>query len=463
MTHSSSSSTAAVIVEPCTATRCSQTLNLPPQPSNKTSPRIRLPPYWDRNPAVWFLQAESQFVLSGVCTEQCKYHLVVSALSPTAAEEVADLLSTPPPAPPYRDLKDALLERTTTSQPAHKQQLLSAEDSGDRRPNQLLRRIRQLMSSNTTGTDDRLLRELFMQRLPVNVQMVLATTTAMDLNSLASLADKVMEVVVPAECNVTPLNTTVSPVPQASSTAASPIDALYNHFAQLLYAAERHRTPPHHRMYHSVQEKNAPGLRHHHRYAFIIVASGRTHAIASALARGWETSRPTFNGDNRSGPKQKSLISCHGQNHRPAVPGGHWSRSQPYLVDTVAEVSIIPAQRSDRTTLPTSYLQAANGSRIPVYKLRSLTLNLSPCRVFRSVFLVADVRRALIGADFLNHNGLLDDVKCQRLLDTATLLSVQSVVSSNSPIVAPTTTVAGNPFACLLQKFPNLTRPPDWT
>ncbi|XP_070394233.1 uncharacterized protein [Dermacentor albipictus] len=219
---------------------------------------IRLPPYWDRNPAVWFLQAESQFILSGVRTEQRKYHLVVSALSPTAAEEVADLLSGPPPATPYSDLKAALLERTTTSQRARMQQLLSAEDLGDRRPSQLLRRMRQLMSDNTTVSDDRLLRELFMQRLPVNVQMVLATATVMDLNSLASLADKVMEVVTPAVCNVTSSSTSASSAPQTSSCADSPIDVLCNRLEQLVCAAERHRTSPRHGRYRSSSRSRRP-------------------------------------------------------------------------------------------------------------------------------------------------------------------------------------------------------------
>ncbi|XP_065290474.1 uncharacterized protein [Dermacentor albipictus] len=219
---------------------------------------IRLPPYWDRNPAVWFLQAESQFILSGVRTEQRKYHLVVSALSPAAAEEVADLLSGPPPATPYSDLKAVLLERTTTSQRARMQQLLSAEDLGDRRPSQLLRRMRQLMSDNTAVSDDRLLRELFMQRLPVNVQMVLATATVMDLNSLASLADKVMEVVTPAVCNVTSSITTASSAPQTSSSADSPIDVLCNRLEQLVCAAERHRTSPRHGRYRSSSRSRRP-------------------------------------------------------------------------------------------------------------------------------------------------------------------------------------------------------------
>lgn len=84
---------------------------------------------------------------------------------------------------------------------------------------------------------------------------------------------------------------------------------------------------------------------------------------------------------------------------------------QQFLVDTGAEVSIIPARKSDRSIAPTSYLQAVNVSMIPVYKSQSLTLNLGLCCIFRWVFLVADVRRAIIGADFFNHHALLVDVK----------------------------------------------------
>ncbi|KAH8029453.1 hypothetical protein HPB51_000506 [Rhipicephalus microplus] len=81
-------------------------------------------------------------------------------------------------------------------------QLLSVEESGDRRPSQLLRHVPQLMSSYTTPTDEYLLRELFLQRLPGNVQMVIATSSTLDLHGLASLADKVLAT--PSVCNVTP-------------------------------------------------------------------------------------------------------------------------------------------------------------------------------------------------------------------------------------------------------------------
>lgn len=107
-------------------------------------------------------------------------------LSPAAAEEVSDLLSGPPSTPPYSNLKAALLERTTASQQSRIKQLLSTEELGDHQLSQLPR-MRQSMSGNTTTTDDNL------QRLLAKMQMVLATASMLDLNCLASLADRSLE------------------------------------------------------------------------------------------------------------------------------------------------------------------------------------------------------------------------------------------------------------------------------
>ncbi|XP_064458440.1 uncharacterized protein LOC135368832 [Ornithodoros turicata] len=180
-----------------------------PQPS-LSAVAVKLPQYFDRNPGVWFIQAEAQFSLAGVTPQQTKFYHVISALTPTAADEVYDVLANPSPTTPYDQLKKALLQRTTASSRSRLQQLLSAEELGDRRPTQLLRRMRQLLGDNSVSMDDTLLRELFLQRLPQNVQMVLATASNMTLDQLATLADAVVEVASPS-----PAITAVSLLPPA--------------------------------------------------------------------------------------------------------------------------------------------------------------------------------------------------------------------------------------------------------
>ena len=55
--------------------------------------------------------------------------------------------------------------------------------------------MQQLLGGSASATDTAFLRELFLQHLPPNVRMVLASTnSAASLEELAELADKVMEV-----------------------------------------------------------------------------------------------------------------------------------------------------------------------------------------------------------------------------------------------------------------------------
>ena len=67
---------------------------------------------------------------------------------------------------------------------------------GDRKPRQLLRKMRQLLGDRPL--EDGILRQLFLQRLPTNVQLILASTSdTVSTDDLASLADKILEVAPP--------------------------------------------------------------------------------------------------------------------------------------------------------------------------------------------------------------------------------------------------------------------------
>ena len=122
--------------------------------------------------------SEAQFTTSGNMT---------SSLSPEFAMEVRDLLLKPPAAHPYDTLKTELIKRTAASKQIKLQQLISGEELGNRKPTQ--------HDELGTADDANFLREPFLQRLPANVRMVLASADgSMDL---ADMADKVMEVATP--------------------------------------------------------------------------------------------------------------------------------------------------------------------------------------------------------------------------------------------------------------------------
>ena len=75
------------------------------------------------------------------------------------------------------------------------QQLLSAEDLGDRKLTQLLRKMQQLLGKWADVMDPSFLRQLFLQHLPTSVRLNLASTAkGSNLQELAEMADSVMEV-----------------------------------------------------------------------------------------------------------------------------------------------------------------------------------------------------------------------------------------------------------------------------
>ena len=137
------------------------------------------------------------FTTKGVTVQRTRFDYMVSSLSLEFATEVQDLLLKPPMDDPYDILEADLVKHTAASEQRKLKQLICCEELGDRKPMQLLRHMQQLLGDKLgTSTDSNsFLRELFLQCLPPNVRMVLASAdTTMDLKKLADMADKVIEV-----------------------------------------------------------------------------------------------------------------------------------------------------------------------------------------------------------------------------------------------------------------------------
>ena len=123
-------------------------------------------------------------------------------------------------------------------------------------------------------------------------------------------------------------------------------------------------------------------------------------------------------------------------------------------------MSVIPPTPADRRRSPDPLtLAAVNNTSIRTYGQRSLTLDLGLRRSLPWIFIIADVKKPILGADFLRHYGLMVDMHKHKLIDTNTHLQVQCIVSLDTSL-RPTlySKDTSNPYLTLLSEFPSLTQ-----
>ncbi|KAF2350423.1 Reverse transcriptase domain, partial [Trinorchestia longiramus] len=134
-----------------------------------------------------------------------------------------------------------------------------------------------------------------------------------------------------------------------------------------------------------------------------------------------------------------------------------------FLIDTGAEVRIIPATTTDRRRQIQRYLQAANGTNIPVYGEKSITNDFNLRRNFRWVFLVARVQQPIIGADFLSHFNLLVDLDKRRLIDKVTNLTTSGSFTATNVNTSVSLVDSNTKYDKLFQQYPFLLKPLNTT
>ncbi|KAH7938688.1 hypothetical protein HPB51_028794 [Rhipicephalus microplus] len=134
-------------------------------------------------------KVEAHFRLRQTTSQQTRHWHLVSGLPPDVADDLADILASPHPSHPYGTLKAAIISRKYESEHNRLQQLITVTELGDRRPSQLLRRMRQLLGGPSAPQEEKLLRELFLQRLPPSMVPVLVAAEDVPIDTLAEMAD----------------------------------------------------------------------------------------------------------------------------------------------------------------------------------------------------------------------------------------------------------------------------------
>lgn len=129
-----------------------------------------------------------------------------------------------------------------------------------------------------------------------------------------------------------------------------------------------------------------------------------------------------------------------------------------FLVDSGADVSVIPPRYIDQKSKSDIKLYAANNSSIKTYGIRTIVLDLGLQRKFPWKFIIADVSQPILGADFIKQYSLQIDLKNKRIIDPLTKFntncSIAQVPSSNL-----ITRIDGNcPYSDIINEFKEVTQ-----
>lgn len=181
----------------------------------------RLPEFWCDQPRLWFIQCEAVLTPQKI-SDEAKFNLVVTKLGKDVIKQVSDILLKPPESRKYEALKTRLLAVYEESENRQLQKLLSEIDLGDQKPSQLLRHMRDLAREKIP---DDTLGMMWQSHLPSSIRAVLAVSVVKDLESLAAIADTVLE-------NTRPLQLSEISTPQPPSSTKE-ITQLQAQIAQL--------------------------------------------------------------------------------------------------------------------------------------------------------------------------------------------------------------------------------------
>ena len=156
--------------------------------SDSNAVAIKLPPLWTDQIDIWFAQAEAQFTLRKITSEETKYNYVVSSLSQDVAVRCLDIITTMPIIDPYSTLKKRLL--STFQKPPQRRAALLLDWDGLGDDDAATMADKMLAIAPPLEAESFLLREIFLRQLPEATRAYLsAFEEVKDLRRLAKLAD----------------------------------------------------------------------------------------------------------------------------------------------------------------------------------------------------------------------------------------------------------------------------------
>ena len=126
-----------------------------------------------------------------------------------------------------------------------------------------------------------------------------------------------------------------------------------------------------------------------------------------------------------------------------------------FLVDSEADVSVLPRPKDWKADPIDFKLHAANDTAINVHGIITRTLSFIQNRVLDWQFYVADVPHPILGADALAHFHLLPDLRNRTLVDSFGQVYGRGIVA-NASSSSVSLVADSHPLQNLLKQFPTV-------
>ncbi|BHF62288.1 hypothetical protein SprV_0200527000 [Sparganum proliferum] len=345
---------------------------------------FKLPPFTPSNPRVWFRQIEAVFSTSRITSERTRYSYVVQSLPFDVAVDVDDLLDPIPANDPYTQLKNAVIQRVAKSANRMLRELFTQVELGDQTPSQLMRHMRSLLAGS--HMDDDIFRQIWLDKLPVPTQQVLSMLdTSISLDKVANHADRISECYpVGATCG----NIQLTSTPDRSDRVAiscpegthSPERDTSHVMRSACRCSSRRATTP-------SGPSRQPNSPYRGDYDDLKETISRTPLFNSLLVSSRLRSESTqvhpslhIHAGLTTGkrPRQPVTATATAGQSRPSrlFYISDKSSGLRFLVDTGAEINVIPPPRRHHLKPSQFSLQVANCTTINTYGQRSLTLDI---------------------------------------------------------------------------------------
>ena len=154
--------------------------------------QVKLPPFSESNPALWFGKAESQFILKGIKDDTTKFHHIYSLLTEKAANEIEYLLLNPPKTGKVEAMKAKIIKRFGRTQLDKDMELLSTRSLGDLKPSEMWSRFQQLNKDPHNSTSS-FVKAYLVSMYPSEVKVAIANMTFADNDEMTEAADNALE------------------------------------------------------------------------------------------------------------------------------------------------------------------------------------------------------------------------------------------------------------------------------